>query len=93
MFGLYIVLWGKGEEFKRAAHSKLTKGSLEVEPLEIVTTNHAEGNSVKNDGNSMDTDITTQSSFLTENDHLSRKGPEDMKEKKFQFTNKDSKPG
>ncbi|XP_061338553.1 WAT1-related protein At1g68170-like [Gastrolobium bilobum] len=67
--GLYIVLWGKGRELKRIAEQKITKGSHGVEPLEIITTNHADGKSVENDSSDLKNGISTQF-----NGHLSKEG-------------------
>ncbi|TKY48134.1 WAT1-related protein [Spatholobus suberectus] len=55
VLGLYLVLWGKGNELKGTAEQKmLTKGSLDVEPLELITTNHADGNGGGNDNSNME---------------------------------------
>ena len=90
MLGLYLVLWGKGKELKRTTELNLSKGSLQVEPLEIITTNQANGN----DGSEMKSDMTTQSSFCMVNDHLSRKGTgEENDSEEIPVTIRHSKPG
>ncbi|XP_027343444.1 WAT1-related protein At1g68170-like [Abrus precatorius] len=58
VLGLYTVLWGKGEEFKRTIKMKLTKGSFEVESLETITKNHANGKCFENDNSDMNSGIT-----------------------------------
>lgn len=88
VLGLYIVLWGKGKELKKIAELKLTKGSLQVETLEIITTNHTDGKSVKNDISDIKSGITTLSSFFMENDSLSKEGNEE----RLKLTTKESKP-
>lgn len=43
--GLYGVLWGKDKELKRIVKKRERESSLEVEPLEIITTKQVGGES------------------------------------------------
>ncbi|XP_057450536.1 WAT1-related protein At1g25270-like isoform X2 [Lotus japonicus] len=53
VLGLYIVLWGKGKELKSHMEQKHKNDSVEVEPLEIVTTKQIDGKNVDIDGNDL----------------------------------------
>jgi len=49
VIGLYIVLWGKGRELKKIIEH--TRGSVQVQPLEIITSKLVDGKSVDIDNN------------------------------------------
>lgn len=49
VIGLYIVLWGKGRELKQIIEH--TRGSVQVQPLEIITTKPVDAKSLDIDNN------------------------------------------
>lgn len=49
VIGLYIVLWGKGRELKQIIEH--TRGSVQVQPLEIITTKLVDAKSLDIDNN------------------------------------------
>lgn len=49
VIGLYIVLWGKGRELKQTIEH--TRGSVQVQPLEIITTKLVDAKSLDIDNN------------------------------------------
>ena len=101
VFGLYVVVWGKGKELEGDAEQKLTKGSNKGQPLEITITNYR----ADDNGSDMKSHITTLFSFLTSKDKLPKEGQDSQEQnevkdgsgkgnegKEIPLNNTDSKP-
>ncbi|XP_058751863.1 WAT1-related protein At1g25270-like [Vicia villosa] len=51
VIGLYIVLWGKSKELKKVIEQNQVKESVEIQPMEIITTKLEDAKNIETDNN------------------------------------------